>query len=227
MSSGSHRAWTVTQMRQECDDARRGVPPRCAVGYVRLMSDKPRDQSAGYHHVYTRGNNKRQIYCDDSDRFVFSLMVNRTARKYGWRVLAYCLMGNHYHLVIRIDEGQLSRGMCELNTGWARYFNARHGRINHLFGRRFSNRKIHGTASLLNRLRYVVQNPRRAGEDGPLEGFVWTSYATTIGLALGAIEVARDEVLQLLSRSREHATTMYRDFCEEVVPSSELPRQPP
>src|SRR5579884_3128978 len=106
------------------------------------MSLPLRDESPGYHHVVARGNNKRTIYIDDHDRLFFCLTVERIARKYGWTVLAYCLMPNHYHLLLWVGEDGLSRGMCELNTSYAVTFNARHGRVNHLFGRRFWNRKI-------------------------------------------------------------------------------------
>ena len=78
--------------------------------------------------------------------------------------------------------------MCELNTGYARTFNANHGRVNHLFGKRYWNRRITTDASLWNVVRYIVQNPRRAGGKGSLEGFRWTSYAATIGLGLADIQ---------------------------------------
>jgi REP element-mobilizing transposase RayT len=191
------------------------------------MAYTPRDESPGYHHVFTRGNNKRPIYVDDDDRRVFCTILDRVALKYGWAIHAYCLMGNHYHLVLRVGEKGLSRGMCELNTGWAVHFNSRHDRINHLFGRRFSNRKIDSTKSLLSTIRYVVQNPRRAGAGGPLEAARWTSYAATIGIAFSAVRLARDEVLQLFARTPQRAVERFREFCEEIVPSSLVKRQPP
>ncbi|HMB81888.1 MAG TPA: transposase, partial [Vicinamibacterales bacterium] len=82
----------------------------------------------------TRGNNKRVIYLDDRDRWFFCITLERVAAKYDWIVIAYCLMENHYHIVLRVDERGLSKGMCELNTAYAAHFNAVHGRINHLFG---------------------------------------------------------------------------------------------
>jgi REP element-mobilizing transposase RayT len=75
------------------------------------MSTSLRDESPGYHHVITRGNNKRRIYVDDRDRLFFCMTVRRIARKYGWTVLAYCLMDNHYHLLISVGEQGLHRGM--------------------------------------------------------------------------------------------------------------------
>jgi REP element-mobilizing transposase RayT len=190
------------------------------------MAYQPRDQSPGYHHVWIRGNNKRRIYVDRADRLAFFEMLDRIARKYDWTIIAYCLMGNHYHLVIRVGDRGLSRGMCELNTGWAVQFNRRYGRLNHLFGRRYSNRKIRSVRSLLTTVRYVVQNPTRAGEPGPLEAHVWTSYAATIGLATAPVSLAREELLDCLAPTMAHAIVTFRDFCT-ATPASGTPRQPP
>ncbi len=95
--------------------------------------------------------------------------MTRVAKKYGWTVLAYCLMDNHYHLLISVGEKGLAGGMCELNSGYASTFNARHGRVNHLFGKRYWNRRIKTDASLWNVVRYIVQNPRAAGAAKTLE----------------------------------------------------------
>ena len=145
-----------------------------------------RDERAGFHHVVTRGNNRRRIFEDDVDRWFFCATVERVAKKYGWTILAYCLMDNHYHLVLTVGEQGLARGMCELNTACALNYNARHGRVNHLFGKRYWNRFLRTHATVVNALRYVVQNPRRAGGRRPLEAYVWASYAATIGVAYRA-----------------------------------------
>jgi len=191
---------------------------------------KPRDESPGYHHVVTRGNNKRVIYTGERDRWFFATTVERVAKKYGWTVLAYCLMNNHYHLVISIGDRGLSKGMEELNTAYAHWFNAEHGRINHLFGKRFWNRHLRTEASLMNAVRYVVQNPRRAGVPGPLESHTWTSYAATIGLAFAAINLARDELLAFFGSTPESAIESFSKFCERPAPpdeDDEAGRQPP
>ena len=124
------------------------------------MAYKPRvEVPYGYYHVVTRGNNKRPIYDDDCDREEFLVLLERIARRYGWLFYAYCLMGNHYHLVMQIADKGLSRGMCELNTAHAVGYNVRHARINHLFGRRYWSELITTDAYLLGACRYVVQNP--------------------------------------------------------------------
>src|SRR3954447_6767957 len=191
------------------------------------MAYKARDERPGYHHVVTRGNNKRVIYKNDRDRWSFCATVDRIAERHGWTIVAYCLMKNHYHLVIRVGERGLAAGMCELNTAYACGFNARHGRINHLFGRRYWNRRIKSEASLMNTVRYVVQNPRRAGGKRPLEAYVWTSYAATIGLAFPRMKLAPGELLPFFGRTPERAVDKFRLFCSAGPLGGHVRWQPP
>jgi putative transposase len=191
------------------------------------VSYQLRDERPGFHHVVTRGNNKRRIYEDDRDRWFFCITVDRLAKKYGWTILAYALMDNHYHLVICVGDRGLSDGMCELNTGYARAYNARHGRINHLFGKRFWSRRIKTDASVLNTVRYVVQNPRRAGGAKPLHAYVWTSYAATIGLAFARIKVDHDALLALFGPTPQLAMDEFRVFCAATPLGGHVRRQPP
>ena len=191
------------------------------------MSYKPRDESPGYHHVVTRGNNKRVIYEEDRDREMFCLTVNRIAEKYGWTIVAYCLMRNHYHLIIHVGDNGLSAGMCELNTSYATQFNVWHGRINHLFGKRFWNRRLRTEGALFTAVRYVVRNPVMDGGERPLESYRWTSYAATIGLAFADMKLARDELLEHYGRTPETAVTEFRASCALPAPRGHERRQPP
>ncbi|MDX6476941.1 MAG: REP-associated tyrosine transposase [Gaiellaceae bacterium] len=191
------------------------------------MSYTHRDEAPGYHHVVTRGNNKRDIYLDDRDRSFFCLTVDRVAKKYGWTVVAYCLMRNHYHLVIRVGEKGLADGMCELNTAYAINFNVEHGRINHLFGKRYWNRRLRSEGALFNAVRYVIRNPVLDGGSKPLESYAWTSYAATIGLAFAKMNLARDELLELFGSTPDAGVKAFREYCSTPVPRGHDRWQPP
>ena len=191
------------------------------------MPYKLRDERPGFHHVVTRGNNKQRIFMNDVDRRDFMRILVDVCAKHGWTIYAYCLMRNHYHLVISVGDRGLARGMCELNTAYALRFNARHGRINHLFGKRYWSEHIADDRRLLNAIRYVVQNPRRAGRTGPLEGYAWSSYAATIGLALSFAHLATGELLELFAPRPERAVERFVEFCDATGPDGPARWQPP
>jgi putative transposase len=172
----------------------------------------------GFYHLVTRGNNKRSIYADDHDRQLFLRLLGRVARRHRWLLYAFCLMGNHYHFVLQIAESGLSRGMCELNTAYAANYNARHGRINHLFGRRFWSELITTDAHLLQACRYVVQNPIRAGLCRACEDWPWSSYRATVGLAEPQPFLAVAEVLGFVAPGGSNRVERFRDYCGIIAP---------
>ena len=186
------------------------------------MGRAPRNENPGFHHVVTRGNNKRPIYLEERDRILFCLTVERVRRRYDWDVLAYVLMSNHYHLLLRIGERGLSGGMHDLNHCYAVTFNARHGRINHLFGKRFWSRELTSDASLQATARYIVQNPRRAGLVTGLEDYPWSSYGATLGLEFPHVTLARDLLLGFFGSAPSGSVAAYASFCESLPPADEL-----
>jgi|SRR5581483_7068088 len=195
----------------------RGLPLAFVGLTVRRMPRKPRDERPGYHHVVTRGNNKQTIFLTDRDRLTFLAMLEMEAIRHDWTILAYCLMRNHYHLVVRIAD-ELARGMRNLNGFYALYFNDAHGRINHLFGKRYWSEFTESDAHLKNAIRYVLQNPRRAGAKGTLAEHPWTSYRASTGHEFGPRGFSRQELLQLFGRDPVTAQAAFVAFCDEPAP---------
>ena len=116
----------------------------------------------GVFPVMTRGAGRRLIFIDDHDRRRFISLLRQTATRCSWLCHAYCLMGNHYHVVVETTQASLAAGMRRVNGLYAQGFNARHGRSGHLFGSRYEARVVEGDDSLHGTCRYVLDNPVRA-----------------------------------------------------------------
>jgi REP element-mobilizing transposase RayT len=177
------------------------------------MARKPRiEVPGGYFHLTTRGVNGEPVFFDSGDRIVFLTRLARTVRLYDWVCTAYCLMTNHFHVVIQTPQPTLARGMEFLNGGYAKATNQRHGRDGHLFGRRYSSTAIESDSHLLEAGRYVVLNPIRAGLcDAPAQ-WPWSSFRGTAGLTEAPGFLAVDRVLGLFGGDRHAATAAYRRF---------------
>jgi putative transposase len=171
------------------------------------------------YHLGSRGNRGCRIYGDDYERRIFLKLLERIVARYRWTCLAYCLMSNHYHLVIRIDDGGLSDGMRELNGEFACFTNARRGREGHLFRNRFWSELIKTDAHMLETSRYVVLNPIRAQLCEIPEHWRWSSYRACIGLEFPPAFLASDELLRLFGPSPELARRAYAAFVREELGS--------
>jgi putative transposase len=137
--------------------------------------------AGGVYHVMARGIERKAIFHDDHDREQFLSALHRVADRYQWECLAYCLMGNHFHVVVRTPLPNLSRGMCLANGMYASSFNARYDRVGHVFQGRFRSVLIRGTAHLRIVIRYVLRNPVAAGLCRHPDGWRWSSYQATLG----------------------------------------------
>jgi putative transposase len=142
------------------------------------MPRQPRAEVAGgIHHVYSRGAVKQTIFIDDNDRHHYVRRLAKVVDWMSWHLLAYCLMGNHMHLLIETPRPNLGQGMHLLHGPYALGFNHRHGKAGHVFGARFDAKPIEGDAQLWVTTRYIVQNPAEAGLCPTPEAWPWSSHA--------------------------------------------------
>ncbi len=134
------------------------------------------------YHVTSRGDNKSTIFFNDRDRNKFLSIYSEICNRLQWTTYAWCLMGNHFHLVVETPEPNLSEGMRVLNGTYTQYINRTYGRTGHLFQGRFHSILVDRNPYLLEVIRYVVLNPVRAGLVAYPQDWPWSSYRATTGL---------------------------------------------
>lgn len=127
------------------------------------MSHRRLTAEPGFYHVTLRGNGKQIIFEDDADRQRFLMLMSERFADAGLGVLAWCLMDNHIHLLLRDDRGALSSAMRGVASMYARYFNTKTGHRGHVFQGRFQSRAVEDESYLLEAIRYVLNNPAAAG----------------------------------------------------------------
>ncbi len=172
----------------------------------------------GVYHVIARGNERAPIYRDDADRFRFLRTLARVVDRFGWLCHAYCLMGNHYHLLVETPRPNLPTGMQQLNGPYAQGFNDRHGRSGHVFQARYRSILVEKESHLLALCRYVVLNPVRAGVCLRPGAYYWSSYQATAGHAPAERFLATDWILSNFAATRGPAQARYRAFVAEGKP---------
>jgi len=133
------------------------------------------------YHITARGDGREDIYLDDADRLVFLDLLGKEVRQQWWRLYAYCLMSNHYHLLLETPEGNLVAGMRRLNGVYTQAFNRRHGRVGHVLQGRYKSILVDKDSYLLELARYIVLNPVRANMVKRVEDWPWSSYQATAG----------------------------------------------
>ena len=149
----------------------------------------------GIYHVANRGTNHCEIFLDDTDRKTFLTLLGSVVARYDWTCHAYCLMTNHYHLIVETARPELSRGMRMMNGRYAQLFNQRHDRDGHLFKGRYSVFVIERDSHFEASCRYVLENPVRAGlcestSDWPWSGCLSASEAFQGQSPVGTVPTA-------------------------------------
>jgi putative transposase len=177
------------------------------------------------YHVTSRGDRREPIYRDDADRITQLDILGQTMERFDAQALAYCLMGNHYHLVLHTRAANLSRFMRHLNGVYTQAFNRRHGLVGHLFQGRFKAILVDRDSYLLALVRYVERNPVGAGLVASPADWAWSSCRAHLGLSAAPPWLDRDALLgQLLGRdlrdARDHrrAASLYADLLQQARP---------
>jgi putative transposase len=160
------------------------------------------------YHVTSRGNRQQPIFVDDRDRHFFLGLLATICGRRRWSCRGYCLMTNHYHLVMETPDADLSAGMQALNGEYAHYFNFVHGTVGHVFQARFHAVLVESDPHLAELSRYLALNPVRAGLARAARDWRWSSYPA----------IAED-------RSSPTSSTSRQSSASSVVTTSERERR--
>jgi putative transposase len=175
------------------------------------------EYAGAVYHITSRGNEKKAVFKNDQDRINFLNTLLHVNKRYNWICHAYCLMDNHYHLLIETPDGNLALGMRQLNGVYTQLFNKLHGRTGHLFQGRYKSILIQKDSHLLEVCRYVVLNPVRARMVERPEAWKWSSYRATAGRGERHPCLTIDWVLGQFGGKREKAEQEYRQFVQRGI----------
>ena len=166
------------------------------------------------YHVTSRGDGRDDIYLSEDDRQMFLRVLSQTVERFGWICHAWCLMTNHYHLMIETPKGNLSQGMRHLNGVYTQRFNRAHGRVGHVFQGRFKAILVEKDAHLLELCRYIVRNPVAAGMVKEASDWHWSSYRATARLEDAPAFTSIGWVLEQFGGSPHR----YRTYVDQASP---------
>jgi len=167
------------------------------------------------YHVTSRGDHQDAIYLTDDDRSAYLEILGDVCERYNWIVHAYCLMDNHYHILIETPDSNLSKGMRQLNGVYTQYFNRTHKRVGHVYQGRYKAIIVQKEAYLLEVARYIVLNPVRARMVRTAIDWPWSSYRATAGQVDPPIWLDCQWIIAHFSKRKTTAIDRYRQFVIE------------
>ncbi len=132
-------------------------------------------------HVYARGNDRHDVFLDNTDRRNYLMLLGRTVRREEWQLLTYCLMPNHIHLLVETPKANLAVGMHRLHSPYAQAFNRRHGKVGHVFQGRYGAVRVTTDAYFLTVVRYIAVNPVAAGLVSVSSEWPWSAHRALSG----------------------------------------------
>jgi putative transposase len=170
--------------------------------------------AGGIYHVFSRGNRKEPVFLSDGDRSLFLDILRKVKSDRTWTLHGYCLMRNHYHLVVETPQPDLSAGMQRINGLYASWFNRSYGFVGHVFQGRFQAVAVESDWHLLELNRYLALNPVRAGLCHAPALWTWGGYAEVVGTKPAAL-VTVSKVLRVFGADPDRAKALFRRFVED------------
>ena len=173
----------------------------------------------GVYHLVSRGVRKLPIFTDDRDRERFLALLELTADRYRWQIHAYCLMTNHFHLLVTTQRPTVSAGMQYLNGRYCQWFNWHHGLEGHVLEKRFFSTLVESDKHLAAVARYIVLNPVRARLCASASEWRWSSYRAMVATVAGIPRLSR-WLLGIFGREPEEARNRFAAFVRAGEPAA-------
>jgi len=170
-----------------------------------------------FYHITARGNERKQIFLNDRDREKFLSYLGSATERYGASIHVYCLMGNHYHLLLETPSGNIIAIMRHINGAYTTYFNLKRNRTGHLLQGRYKAILVDVDEYAEELSRYIHLNPVRAGVVARPEEYRWSSYQAYIGQRKGEEWLHQDLVLGFFGNTQSKARENYRKFVETAI----------
>jgi REP element-mobilizing transposase RayT len=164
------------------------------------------------YHVTSRGDGREDIFLDDSDREQCLQVLSEVCERFNWVIHAYCLMSNHYHLLVETPDSNLAYGMRQLNGVYTQRFNRQHGRVGHVFQGRYKAIIVQKDNYLLELSRYIVLNPVRARMVRSAKDWPWSSYRATVGQVQRPLWLNTDWILSAFGTRKAEASAAFSTF---------------
>lgn len=178
------------------------------------------------YHIISRGNRGEHIFAEDQDKEYFIETLQNAVKKYKIDLYAYCIMGNHYHLLLTTPYGKLAKAMHYIGSAYGSFLRRQKGWIGHIFAGRYKSLCVEKEGYLLELSRYIHLNPVRAGLAEKPEGYSWSSYGYYIGRIENPEWLNTDWLLAEYGKDRKSAWKRYKGFVEAGVENpSEYPEE--
>ena len=165
-----------------------------------------------WYHVMNRGRRSEKIFFVDADRQAFINVLQEAADLWNLRIAAFCLMSNHYHILLQTPDGNLSRGMRHINGVYTQRFNRRHEKEGQLFRGRYKSVLVEEDNHLLEVMRYIHRNPLNAGIVASLNDYQWSSHTGYLTRATKWSWLKKDDLLAMLTTTKTRQRSTYIDF---------------
>lgn len=181
------------------------------------MARKPREKSeTGIYHVIVRGINQQDIFHDEEDFKKYIRVLKKAGSETDAEILGYCLMTNHVHLLLKENNDNLSKYMKSLQVSYVYWYNSKYERCGHLFQDRFKSEAVENDAYLLTVIRYIHNNPVKAGIVKKPEQYPWSSCANYYGAEMTSLKnIDTDLILGIFSNQKETAIATFKEFMNE------------